>query len=175
MAYLTPTNPAAKADAGADFRKPAAADDVTTFGRDLLITGDVVCAGLVTVFGRVIGDIHAVSLTIAEGGRVDGNVTVQDTVIRGAYKGTLHGGIVKLQGAAVVEGELHNNSLSIEENVLFEGVARRLERAVKAPGLDEIARMTGASKMPFVASDDLVLAPAQLVSQTSGIDEEVLA
>ena len=175
MAYLTQTNPNPKADAATGLRASPASDAVTTFGRGLLITGDVVCAGAVNVFGRVVGDIHAASLMIAEGARVDGKITVQDAVIRGAFKGTLYGGSVKLQGTAVVEGEVHNNSLSIEENAMFEGVARRLDRPVKAPGMDEIATMSKTGTTPFVEAEALQLAPEQIVSMPSGIDEEVLA
>ncbi len=173
MAYLTQTNP--KADAAAGLRASPASDAVPTFGRDLLITGDVVCAGAVNVFGRVVGDIHAASLMIEEGARVDGKVTVQDAIILGAFKGTLYGGNVKLQGTAVVEGEVHYNSLSVEEDAMFEGVARHLDRPVKAPGMDEVAAMSKTGMTSFVESDALQPAPKLIVSVPSGIDEAVLA
>ena len=38
-----------------------------------------------------------------------------------------------LQSTAVVEGEIFSKSLAIEEHAAFEGVSRRLERAVEAP------------------------------------------
>jgi cytoskeletal protein CcmA (bactofilin family) len=145
---------------------------VTTFGHGMLIIGNIACAGTIIVFGRVTGDIHASSLTIAEGGRIDGTITAENAVIRGAFKGTLFGGHVKIQGAAVVEGEVHNKTLSIEENAIFEGVARRLDRPVKAPGLDEIA---AKAKMGLLEPDVLQLAPEQINAHASGIDEEVLA
>ena len=175
MAYLSQTNPSPKTNVATGFRASPASESVTTFGRGLLITGNVVCAGAINVFGRVVGDIHAMSLTIEEGARVDGKVTVQEAIIRGAFKGTLYGGSVKLQGTAMVEGEVHNNSLSIEENAMFEGVARRLDRPVKAPGLEEIAAMANAGMTTFVEPEALQLAPEHIVSAPSGIDEEVLA
>lgn len=162
-------------------RNPAANDEsqiggaVTTFGRGMLIIGNVVCAGTVNVFGRVTGDIHASSLIIAEGGRVDGTITVESAIIRGAFKGALFGGHVKIQGAAIVEGEVYNKTLSIEENAIFEGVARRLDRPVKAPGLDEIAAAAKVGLTPLVERDVLQLAPEQIDLQASGIDNEVLA
>lgn len=175
MAYLSQTNPNPRTDAATGSRASPASETVTTLGRGLLITGNVVSAGAINVFGRVVGDIHAMSLTIAEGARVDGKVTVQEAVIRGAFKGMLYGDSVKLQGTAIVEGEVHNNSLSIEENAVFEGVARRLDRPVKAPGLEEIAAMAKAGTKPLVEPEALQLGPEHIVSAPSGIDEEVLA
>jgi cytoskeletal protein CcmA (bactofilin family) len=152
---------------------PQRADAGSTIGSGMLITGSILCAGAVTVHGRVVGDIHAVQLVIAEGGRVDGEIKAQDVTIRGAFKGNLYGGNVKLQGTATVVGEVYNNSLAIEENAMFEGMARRLERSVEAPSLD--AANVNSDTTPFVESDALQLVPEQVVAQPSGIDYEVLA
>ncbi len=57
-------------------------DLVTTFGPGMLVTGNVVCAGAVQVFGRVIGDIHAAHLIIGEGAYVEGNVTALDAIVQ---------------------------------------------------------------------------------------------
>jgi len=114
-------------------------DIVTTFGPGMLVTGNVVCAGAVQVFGRVLGDIHATHLIIGEGAYVEGNVTALDAIVQGSFKGTIHGNTVKLQGNARIEGEVYNKSLSIEPNVLFEGSSRRLERPVDAPSANEVA------------------------------------
>jgi cytoskeletal protein CcmA (bactofilin family) len=106
---------------------------VSILGPGMLVTGNVICAGSVQIFGRLVGDIHATKLLICEGAEVDGNVTVQELVIDGTFKGTIKGNSVKLQGSASVEGEIFNKSLTIEQNVLFEGMARRLDVPVDAP------------------------------------------
>ena len=189
MAFLSQSNPAPARNAESQIGVTPAG--VTTLGNGLLVTGNIVCAGAVNVLGRVTGDIRARSVTIAEGGRVDGTITVEEAVIRGAFKGTLVGNCVKIQGAGVVDGEVHNKTLSIEENALFEGVARRLDNPVKAPSLDEVAAMakTAPKTAPkvapetagktdvtsFVRSDVLQLVPEQIDAQTNGIDHEVLA
>ena len=111
----------------------ATSEVVSILGPGMLVTGNVVCAGSVQIFGRVAGDIHATRLLICEGAEVEGNVTVQELVVDGAFKGTIKGNIVKLKGTATVEGEIYNKSLSVEENVLFEGMARRLDVPVEAP------------------------------------------
>jgi cytoskeletal protein CcmA (bactofilin family) len=181
VAFLSQSNPAPARNAESQIGVAPAS--VTTLGNGLLVTGNIVCAGAVNVLGRVTGDIRARSVTIAEGGRVDGTITVEEAVIRGAFKGTLVGNCVKIQGAGVVDGEVHNKTLSIEENALFEGVSRRLDNPVKAPSLDEIAAMAKTAlgtagktdTTPFVRSDVLQLVPEQIDAQTNGIDHEVLA
>jgi cytoskeletal protein CcmA (bactofilin family) len=104
------------------------------------------------VFGRILGDIHAARLVICEGAYVDGKIVAQEAVIDGTFKGTIHGNSVKLQATAVVEGEIYNKSLTIEQNAQFEGVARRLDRAVDAP----------VAKQP-VAEAPIALSSAQVV------------
>jgi len=54
-------------------------------------------------------------------------------VIDGNFKGTIHANAVKLQGQAVVQGEIFNKSLRIEGDAQFEGVARRLDKPVELP------------------------------------------
>lgn len=109
------------------------ADDVSTIGSGMQVVGNIVCAGAVQIYGRVTGDIHAAQLSIREGAHVEGKVIAPDAVIEGSFHGTIHSNSVKLQKTAVVEGEIFNKSLAIEGDARFEGVSRRLERAVEGP------------------------------------------
>lgn len=120
-------------------------DVVSTFGHGMVITGNIVCVGALQIYGRVQGEIHASQLTICEGARVEGKVVAQDAVIHGYFKGTLHGNTVKMQGSAIVDGEIFNRALSIEQNAQFEGVSRRLDQPVEAPSLDRLNAEQGRS------------------------------
>jgi cytoskeletal protein CcmA (bactofilin family) len=113
-------------------------DDVSTIGSGMQVTGNIICAGALQIFGTVTGDIHAAHLSICEGARVEGKVLAPDAVIEGAFTGTIHGNNIRLQKTAIVEGEIHNKSLAIEEAARFEGVSRRLERAVEGPGANVV-------------------------------------
>ncbi len=106
----------------------ASPEGVSSVGRGMLVTGKVICPGMLQIFGCVTGEIHAAHLV----------VIAQDAVIQGAFKGTIYGNSVKLQGSAVVEGEIFNRSLSIEQDAQFEGVSRRLDRPVEAPSIGEL-------------------------------------
>jgi cytoskeletal protein CcmA (bactofilin family) len=117
----------------------ASPDILSTFGTGMQITGNVVCPGALQIFGHVNGEILASHLTVCEGAKVEGKIVAQEIVIQGAFNGTIHANSVKLQGTAAVDGEIFNKSLVIEPNVQFEGVSRRLDRAVEAPAADQAA------------------------------------
>jgi cytoskeletal protein CcmA (bactofilin family) len=117
---------------------PREGDVVSVFGPGMMIDGNITCAGALHIHGRVTGEVHTAQLTICEGAKVEGKIVAQDTVIKGEFKGTIHGNTVKLQGTAVVDGEIYNRSLTIEQNAHFEGVARRLDRPVDAPTPDRV-------------------------------------
>ncbi len=127
---------------------PKQADMVSTLGQGMLVTGNIVCAGSVQIYGRVIGDIHASQLVICEGAKVEGKIVAPDTVVKGTFNGTIHSNSVKLQSTAVVDGEIFNKALTIEQNAQFEGVARRLETPVAAPSA---AQAKGEDSAPALA------------------------
>ena len=126
-------------------------DVISTLGRGMLVTGNITCTGPLQILGHVAGDIHATSLTIGDGAQVEGNVIAQEMVILGSFKGTIHANSVKLQNRALVDGEIFNKQLIIEQNAQFEGVSRRLEKAVDAPVSDQSrdARPTMAEVVPI--------------------------
>lgn len=115
----------------------ASPDLVSSVGRGMLVTGNVICPGILQIFGCVVGEIQAANIVVCDGGRVEGTIIAQETVIQGTFKGTIYGNTVKLQHNAVVEGEIFNRSLSIEQDAQFEGVSRRLDRPVDPPSVGE--------------------------------------
>ena len=149
MNYFTPSKTQRDAAPSKDVEPrlnggAASPEILSTFGTGMTITGNIVCAGALQIFGRVTGEIQASHLVIGAGAKVEGKIVAQETVIQGNFNGTIHGNSVKLQGNAVVDGEIFNKSLMIEPNVQFEGVSRRLDRTVEAPGRDDLAGLAPA-------------------------------
>lgn len=144
---------------------------VSTLGAGMLITGNIVSTGAVQVFGHVIGDIHAARLVICEGAHVEGKVLAQDAVIDGFFKGTIHANSVKLQATAQVDGEIYNKSLTIEQNAQFEGVARRLDKAIDAPTSTETQPVQPAA---YASTAAYAPASAYAPAATQGIDADVV-
>ncbi len=114
-------------------------ETLSTFGAGMLITGDVVCTGALQIFGRITGEIHAGKVIVCDGAKVEGKIRAQDVVIQGEFIGTVHANSVKLQSSAKVDGEIFNKQLAIEQNALFEGVSRRLERPIEPPSADQVS------------------------------------
>jgi cytoskeletal protein CcmA (bactofilin family) len=130
-------------DAG--FTSSKSPEILSTFGTGMVVTGNIVCPGALQIYGRVNGDIQASHLVICEGAQVEGKIVAQDAVIQGTFSGTIYGNNVKLESTAVVDGEIFNKSLSIEQDALFEGMSRRLDKPVDppvAPSLDHAVPAT---------------------------------
>jgi cytoskeletal protein CcmA (bactofilin family) len=87
------------------------------------------CDGPAQVFGRIEGELRASDLLIGDGAQVEGNVIAQDVTVCGRVKGTIRAGRVKLQDGGAVVGDIFHQSLSIDENSLFEGVSQRAENS----------------------------------------------
>lgn len=121
------------------------ANAVTTLGAGTLITGNVICEGSAQIFGRVVGDIEASQVVVGDGAEVEGNITAHDIAISGTFKGTIRGHHVRMKGAALVDGEVFSQSLTVEENVQFEGVSRRLEKPIELQSCAQAGAMKTAS------------------------------
>lgn len=144
--------PAARAAAKAEAApKPAPAETVSCISSGMTIVGRLVGDGAVKVFGRMEGELQASSVQISEGGHMEGNIVAQDVTIGGRVKGTIHADRVKLNGTAVVEGDVFHHSLVIEENARFEGSSRREDNVmdsapaahVRGPTAQPAARSSG--------------------------------
>ena len=129
----------ARTSAGATaMQKPA--DVVSTLGPDMTITGNIICEGSAQILGRVIGDIQAAQIAVCDGAQVEGNIAAHDVAINGSFKGTIRGHNVKLRGAARVDGEIFSKSLTVEENVQFEGISRRLDKPIELQAASQPAK-----------------------------------
>jgi cytoskeletal protein CcmA (bactofilin family) len=126
-------------------------DTVSTFGPGTLITGNIVCDGAMQIFGRVMGDTQAAQIHVGDGAQVEGNLTAHDVSISGSFKGTVRAHNVKLKGTAQIEGEIYSKSLTVEENVQFEGMSRRLDKPIELQSSAQ-AVSSGQATTPQIGS-----------------------
>jgi cytoskeletal protein CcmA (bactofilin family) len=111
---------------------PGAASSISS---GLSIVGKIVGEGTLEIFGHVEGEVHASTVQIGDGAKVEGNIVADELTIGGRVKGTIHANRVKLNSTAVVEGDIYHRSLAIEENAQFEGMSRRQENVIDTPSL----------------------------------------
>ena len=113
----------------------------TLVGPDARITGNLLFERGCHVAGRVQGDVLASSdkkteLTVAKGGRIEGNARAATMLIRGTVLGDLRcSGTVSLASAARVEGSIEYGEIEIEKGAVVTGSLNRMteESAKKAP------------------------------------------
>ena len=151
----------------------SAQDTLSTFGKGMLIAGNVVCTGGLQIFGRVTGEIHAAKVIVGEGGKVEGKIRAQEVIVQGEFLGTVHANSVTLRSTAKVDGEIFNKQLAIEQNALFEGVSRRLERPVESPSADQVSGAKVAQAAPLAPAAQPVHAPHRAEPLTRPADQSI--
>jgi cytoskeletal protein CcmA (bactofilin family) len=95
------------------------------------ITGDLECAGVVKVDGRIDGSVTgARQVLLGRGGAVHGNVIADEVVIGGVVDGAIHAGErLELQGTAIVNGDVETKSIIVLEGARINGVVRMSDAA----------------------------------------------
>ena len=93
----------------------------TVIAKGLKIVGSVTAEGLVEVNGQIDGELHCTSLVIAPGAYVTGTVAAERVVVDGTVEGPIQGGEVILKSQAHVVGDIHHQSLAIENGAFFDG------------------------------------------------------
>ena len=113
----------------------------TLVGPDARITGNLLFGRGCHVAGLVQGDVLASSdkkteLTVAKGGRIEGNAQAANMFIQGTVLGDLHcSGTVSLASAARVEGSIGYREIEIEKGAVVTGSLNKVteESANRAP------------------------------------------
>jgi cytoskeletal protein CcmA (bactofilin family) len=107
-------------------RKPKAAS---------FIAPNVVIEGVITgdcelqLDGVLRGEVRVSHLAVGETGSVEGSVTADSAEIRGRVVGTISARQIRLFGTAHVDGDLHQEQLSIENGAQFQGRSLKLPKS----------------------------------------------
>lgn len=92
-------------------------------GRSTRVRGRVSGDGDLLIEGSVEGDITVTGdLTIAEGGRATSSIEAVAVTLRGELDGDVRAsGLIRIEAGARVRGDLHGDSISLEEGVELVG------------------------------------------------------
>jgi cytoskeletal protein CcmA (bactofilin family) len=105
--------------------REAGKTEASTIGEDLVITGNVDSKSKIHLEGSVCGDVSCVALVLGENAKLEGNVRADDVVVKGQLIGSIRAMRVTLHATSHVEGDLHHQSLAMEQGAYFEGKSRR--------------------------------------------------
>ena len=114
----------------------------TLIGKSARVRGDVEFAGGLHLDGSIIGNVRsermlASTLSVSEGGSIEGNVEAQNVRLDGTVKGDIHAsGRVILGATARVEGNLRYGVIEMTLGAQIMGKLTQLEPegAVEGPG-----------------------------------------
>lgn len=101
---------------------------------DVTIHGGLTATGSMRIEGRVEGDVTLQeSLILGRGAVINGNVKAANAAIAGEVNGSIDSpaGLVTLSDSARVIGDITTNKIVIDENAYFKGICNMPEPAQK--------------------------------------------
>jgi len=124
----------------------------SVIGQDIKIVGNLFSKGEVLVEGEIQGDVHCVSLIIGNNGQIIGEVVAEDAVLHGRLNGSMRSKTVSLQKSSHMEGDIHYQTLFIEEGAFFEGMSHRSDN----PTTTDAQKTSSANSGPVEKSGRLL-------------------
>jgi cytoskeletal protein CcmA (bactofilin family) len=95
--------------------------------RDTTLEGNLICDGEIHIDGAVRGNIRAQTCLIEVHGEVIGEIVAENIFVRGKIIGPINGRHVHVFAGAHVEGNVTNETISIENGSFVLGNIRRAE------------------------------------------------
>jgi cytoskeletal protein CcmA (bactofilin family) len=99
----------------------------TLIAQDVTVEGNVTTNGELHIDGTIYGIVRARSCVIDMNGFVHGEIIAEDIFIRGRVVGPIRGTHVNLYAGAQVEGDILNETISIENGANVYGMISRAD------------------------------------------------
>lgn len=93
----------------------------TVISADLAVVGDLMTDGHVEVEGRIEGTINGRTVTVREGGYVEGTILAEVAEIRGTMVGPVRASTVTVGKDARMIGNVFHTTLTIEPGAFMDG------------------------------------------------------
>ena len=129
-------------------------ETISSIGSDMTVIGQIICKGVLKIYGLVEGEVIASNAIIADGARIQGDILAEELTVGGHVNGNIHALRVKLQTTAVVEGDIFHRSLSIDEHAWFEGCSRPEDTAEPRSNIKAESSIPQPRQQALVALDD---------------------
>lgn len=132
--------------------------------QDVTIEGNVTTTGELHIDGTIYGAVRARSCVVDLNGFVHGEIVADDIFIRGKVIGPIRGTHVNLYAGAQVEGDILNETISIENGANIYGMISRAE----TPLANEQAPAQNGTAKP----DKFGLTPSLSFEQDNYFDDQ---
>lgn len=100
-------------------------------GADLVIKGDISATADLHIDGRVEGDVACAGLVQGAASEIIGAITADTAHLAGTVRGTITVGALTIQKSAHVLGDVHYETLTIEQGAKVDG--RFAQKGVEGP------------------------------------------
>jgi cytoskeletal protein CcmA (bactofilin family) len=122
-----------KDDGAARIGKGSGAENtLSIISAGTVVTGDMECAGVLKVEGRIDGSVRrARQVMLAKEGSIHGDVTANEVVVGGLVDGSVTASDrLELQTSAVVNGDISTRSIVVMEGARINGSVKMTELAL---------------------------------------------
>ncbi len=100
---------------------------------DLVIDGSVSTGGELQIDGTINGTVRARAVVVDGNGVVYGDITAEEVIVRGRVIGPIRALHIHIYAGAHIEGDVINQTLSIENGAHVDGKIRRVEDPLSEP------------------------------------------
>lgn len=107
----------------------------SVIGGDVTITGNLKASADLHVDGAIKGDIICASLVQGEASIIEGAIEARSARLAGKVKGTISAKELTILASATIEGDVHYDSLTVEQGASVEGRFAPSHAASAAPAL----------------------------------------
>ncbi len=94
---------------------------------DTILEGELTVLGTVRIDGLFRGQLSCTSLELGIDGVIEGTVMAERLIVAGQIIGVARARVVHLYATAILEGELHQEKLSMDDEATLIGESRRLK------------------------------------------------
>ena len=124
-------------------RNPRSTASPSLISAEMTIQGSIDTPGAVTIAGTVVGDVQSESqVTIAESGKVEGDVLAPEVVVGGRVNGSIIATQrTELQPMSQVDGDITTNQLLVHEGSQINGRLQTGSGATVSIGDEEPRRL----------------------------------
>ena len=71
-------------------------ETISSIGSDMTVIGQIICKGVLKIYGLVEGEVIASNAIIADGARIQGDILAEELTVGGHVNGNIHALRVKL-------------------------------------------------------------------------------
>jgi cytoskeletal protein CcmA (bactofilin family) len=101
--------------------------------QDLVIDGSISTGGELQIDGTINGSVRARAVVVDANGVVYGDIAAEEVIVRGRVIGPIRALHIHIYAGAHIEGDVINQTLSIENGAHVDGKIRRVEDPLSEP------------------------------------------